>query len=349
MTFSSPRATSRQQFLRASGGAVLASLAAVRPTLADAAPPIRLGSGAHTYDCIHDWLTPPPNLFWGDTHGVAQDRAGRIYIAHTVHPDSPSPDAIVVFDKNGKFVTSWGARFRGGAHGLDIRREGKTEYLYHCDIKNALVVKTTLDGAIVWEKGAPVEAGVYDAAHKFTPTNVALSPHDNGFYVADGYGSSYIHQYNDKAEWVRTFGGPGSAPGQTSTPHGLFIDDRNNGEPLLVVADRGNRRLQYFTTDGKHIGFVTEGMRQPCHFDRRGDELLVPDLDSVVTILDKNNKVAAQIGDGSPSDLRGKPRSQYLPGKFIHPHSAKFLNNGDILVVEWVPTGRVTLLRKVKA
>ena len=90
-------------------------------------------------------------------------------------------------------------------------------------------------------------------------------------------------------------------------------------------------------------------MRQPCHFKLRGEEMLVPDLDSVVTILDKNNKVITQLGDGNYSTLGGSPRSAFIPGKFIHPHAANFLHNGDILVVEWVPIGRVTLLRKLRA
>ena len=317
--------------------------------------PLRLGSGDHTYECVHNWLIPPPNILWGDTHGIAQDAKGRIYISHTVRGNSPSRDAIVVFDKDGKFLTSWGSRFDGGGHGLDIRKEGRHEFLYHCDVNHNKVVKTDLDGDVIWEFGTPKEAGVYDASHGFKPTNVALTSHGD-FYVGDGYGSSYIHQYNEKAEYIRTFAGPGSEPGKTKTPHGLWIDDRKGigtgGEPLLVVADRGNRRLQYFTLDGKHVRFVTEGMRQPCHFDIRHDELLVPDLDSIITILDRDNKVAAQLGDGAtasgePSGLRGAPRSQFIPGKFIHPHSAKFLHNGDILVVEWVPIGRITLLRKV--
>jgi hypothetical protein len=353
----------RHDFLVQAGTAALGlAAAAVLPAVAQAdpdsgpAPTVRLGSGEHTYDCINEWLTPPPNILFGDTHGVVQDSKGRIYIAHTVAHNSPSDDSIVVYDKNGKFLSSWGARFKGGAHGLDIRKEGRHEFLYHCDIGHRKVVKTDLDGTVIWEKDAPAEAGVYDAQHKFVPTNVALTNHGD-FYVGDGYGSSYIHQYDAKANYVRTFGGPGKEPGQTTTPHGLWIDHRagigTGGEPLLVVADRGNRRLQYFTLDGKHVSFVTEGMRQPCHFDIRGDELLVPDLDSIITILDKDNKVAAQLGDGAtngtPSTLRGAPRSQFIPGKFIHPHSAKFLHNGDILVVEWVPQGRVTLLRKVKA
>ena len=75
--------------------------------------------------------------------------------------------------------------------------------------------------------------------------------------------------------------------------------------------------------------------------------MLVPDLDSVLTILDKDNKVVASLGDGYPSNLRDAPRSAFLPGKFIHPHAANFLHNGDILIAEWVPIGRITLLRKL--
>lgn len=308
--------------------------------------PLRLGSGEHTYEAVHDWLVPPANIRFGDTHGVAQDGKGRIYVAHTVHADSPSSDAICVFDDKGKFLSSWGSRFKGGAHGLDLRKEGRNEYLYHCDTARRQVVKTTLEGEVVWEKGVPEEAGVYKEGAPYVPTNVAFAP-DGGFYVADGYGSHWIHQYDAKANYVRTFGGGGSDPGKVQQPHGLWLDDRGK-EPFLVVADRANSRLQYFTPDGKHVRFVKEGMRRPCHFALRNGLMLVPDLNSVVTLLDKDNRVVAHLGDGDPTNLRGRPRSEYIPGKFIHPHDAMFLKNGDILVAEWVPTGRITLLRKVR-
>jgi hypothetical protein len=106
--------------------------------------------------------------------------------------------------------------------------------------------------------------------------------------------------------------------------------------------------MQYMTLDGKHVGFVTDGMRKPCHFHLRDGMVLVPDLSSVITLLDRDNKVMAHLGDGDPSKLRGVPREQFLPGKFVHPHSAKFLRDGSILVVEWVPIGRVTRLKKVR-
>lgn len=332
----------RRTFLGAAASATLAATAKARWLAGD---PIVLGSGEHRYAWVPDWLVPPSGLLYGDTQGIAQDSHGRIYVSHTVHPNSTSKDAILVFDRNGKFLTSWGSRFNGGGHGLDVRKEGHEEFLYHCDTAHRVVVKTKLDGTVIWEIGTPKEPGVYDAKHAFVPTNVAFGVHDE-FYIGDGYGSSYVHQYTKDGQWIRTWGGSGSEPGKMSCPHGLWVDRRGH-EPLLAVADRSNHRIQYFSLDGKHVKFDTNGMRQPCHFKTQGELMLVPDLDSVVTLLDGNNMPVVQLGDGNPSDLRGHPRSDFIPGKFIHPHSACWVNGHDICVVEWVPIGRVTLLKKL--
>lgn len=309
--------------------------------------PLILGQGSLRFECIHDWLTPPPGMAFGDTHGLAQDSQGRIYVAHTVHPSSQSRDAVAVYDVTGKFLRSFGPEFAGGAHGLDLRREGDQEFLYHCDTARKVVVKTDLNGKTLWSIGVPEASGKYSGGAPFVPTNVAFAP-DGGFYVADGYGSSWIHRYDKNANYLSTFGGKGADAGQTNCPHGLWLDGRS-GEPELLVADRSNRRIQRFTVEGQHKGFVKEGMRLPCHFSIRDGHLLVPDLESVVTVLDEKNQAAVHLGDGRPSGLRDKPRGEFLPGKFIHPHDAIWLRNGDILVAEWVPIGRVTLLRKVSA
>jgi hypothetical protein len=305
------------------------------------------GSGEHIYEVHHDWLTPPENIMWGDTHGLAVDQHGQIYVAHTVNQSSVGSDAVLVFDRHGKFQRSWGAEFRNGAHGLDIRKEGTEEFLYHCDINRCLIVKTDLNGKVLWEKGVPKEPGVYNEKTPWKPTNVAFAPNGD-FFVGDGYGSSYIHRYTKDGDYVSLVCGPGSEPGQVNCPHGLWVDSRG-GTPKLAVADRGNRRIQYLTLEGKHIGFVKDGMRMPCHmhFNDR-NEMLVPDLQSVVTILDKDNQVITQLCDGDPSKLRDAPRSSFIPGKFVHPHSAVWINHhGDIVVAEWVPIGRVTLLKRV--
>jgi len=345
-----PNPMTRRDFL-ARTGATFAGVALGGALRADptSSPKIVLGTGAHKYECLHDWLMPPSDVLWGYTQGVTEDANGNLYVTHTVHPDSPKKHAIVVFDKHGKFVTSWGERFNGGGHGLDIRKEGSEEFLYHCDTANRLVVKTTLDGNVIWEKGVPLEADVYGKEgkeHPFVPTNVAFGPNGD-FYVADGYGSSWVHQYNGKGDYVRTFGGPGTEPGKMRTPHGVWLDDRGK-EPMLIIADRENNRLQQFTLDGKYVRVISEGMRRPCHFSIHHDLMVIPDLNSVVTLVDKEDKVVTMLGDGAPSNLDSHPRSDFIPGKFIHPHAARFLKNGNIVVAEWLPIGRITLLKKVR-
>ncbi len=304
-----------------------------------------LGTADHTYECIHDWITPPRGLSFGDTHGLTQDKAGRIYLAHTVHASSEGADAVCVFDPDGAFIESWGSAFRGGAHGLDIREEAGEEFLYHCDTARRLIVKTNLTGEVLWERSFPSEAGVYPDAGRWCPTNVAFAT-DGDFFVGDGYGSSYIHRYTRNGQYKATIARPGSKAGEVACPHGLWLDHRFD-PPRLAVADRSNNRIQYMTLAGEHLGFVRAGIRQPCHFKTRGGLLLVPDLAFVVTILGSENQVVAQLGDGRPTNLRGVPRDKFIDGKFIHPHDAIWLANGDILVAEWVPIGRVTLLRRV--
>ncbi|MSR59260.1 MAG: twin-arginine translocation signal domain-containing protein [Planctomycetaceae bacterium] len=353
-------ATSRREFMKVAGAAAVAATA-VGPTILGAADKAGtknavIGSGEHTYEAIHGWGELPDHIKWGETHGVAIDAAGLIYIKHRSHAEVPI-DAIAVFDPDGQFVRSFGKEYHHGGHGIDIRKDGSEEFLYLCDVFNRQVIKTTLTGEQVWKLCYPLECGKYDKVSQFSPTNVAFAP-DGGFYVADGYGSHFIHQYDPNARWVRTWGGAGKEPGQMQTPHGIWYDNRPGREPSLVVADRANARLQYFTLEGKHIGFMTD-VSFPAHFDIRGSELLVSDLHARVTILDRDNKVVTHLGyDPEWTKLvlekdaqdKFKMRSQperWENGKFVHPHDACYDKDGNIFVVEWVPTGRVTLLKKV--
>lgn len=348
---------SRRTFIRTAGAAA-ALAGAVGPTIlraedkAGSKTPV-VGSGAHTYECHHNWGRLPANFKWGETHGVAIDEAGLIYIKHRSRAEVPM-DSIAVFDPAGQFVRSFGKEYHGGGHGIDIRKEDGREYLYLCDVQNRQVIKTTLTGEQLWKMCYPQEAGVYQKVGQFSPTNVAFAP-DGGFYVADGYGSHYIHRYDKNARWVQTWGGAGKEPGKMQTPHGIWLDDRPGRDPALVVADRANARLQYFTLDGKFLSFVNE-VSFPAHFDIRGTELLVPDLHARVSIFDQDNKVIAHLGydpewtklvlDGGKFTMRGQPE-RWQAGRFIHPHDACYDRDGNIFVVEWVPTGRVSFLRKV--
>ncbi len=333
----------RRQFLGTGLGAPLILGAASK---SDSRKPL-VGSGAYRYEVTHDWGELPANIQYGNTHGVCEDSQGRIYVHHTVHANSESADTIVVFDKKGKFVRGWGKQFKGGAHGLHIRREGRDEYLYLCDNVRGLVSKMSLTGEEVFTLGYPKESPAYaDPKTKYNPTNLAIAPNGD-IYVGDGYGSSFINVYDKQGRFLRTFAGKGKEAGKVDCPHGIALDTRG-AEPQIVVADRSNKRLQYFTLAGEHVKFV-DGVKAPCHFDQRKGILLVPDLSSRVTLLDKENKVIEHLGDlDAPyGDLRKKPRDQFPAGKFICPHGACFDHEGNIFVVEWVEVGRVTKLRHV--
>ena len=150
---------------------------------------------------------------------------------------------------------------------------------------------------------------------------------------------------------MRTIGGGGNGPGQFRTPHGQWLDTRD-GIPKLAVCDRANKRLQWFDMEGKHLKTL-DGFLFPADIDVQGEIMLVPDLHARITLLDKEDKVITHLGDDPEwrkvalsKGFLGK-RDQWKAGRFVHPHDACFDKDGNIFVVEWVSTGRVTKLRKV--
>ena len=146
--------------------------------------------------------------------------------------------------------------------------------------------------------------------------------------------------------------GPVPAPIENlNNPHGVWLDTRDAAKPMLLVADRGNRRIVRYTLDDKPVDIV-EGTLAPCAFHTRNGVMVVPDLQSRVTLYDQSNKVITHLGDGAYAGRQNQlrvatDRSQFEPGKFITPHGAWFDHAGNIFVGEWVEIGRVTKLRKV--
>lgn len=353
--------TTRRQFVQSTAAAAAALTAAPLVLAKDKAASkyAVVGDGAYTYECIHDWAADslPNGAHYGNaSHGVALDKQGLIYITHYGKPGS-----VFVFDPAGKYIRSLGdfhiAGGHGCGHGIDIRDEGGREFMYLSASESSLdFVKCDLKGEIVWRKGKAdfiKETGVYKENSRYRPTNISFSP-DGGFFLGDGYGSNYIMQYDKQGQFVRVIGGSGNKDGQFATPHGQWLDDRD-GTPRLVVADRANKRLQWFDMEGKHLKTLG-GFLFPADIDTRGDLMLVPDLHCRITLLDKDNKVVAQLGDDEAwrklalegFKMRGQ-RPNWKPGRFIHPHDAAFDKDGNIFVAEWVSTGRVTKLRKVDA
>jgi hypothetical protein len=340
---------SRRGFI---GGALAASSAVISAETSRAEEPIVLGTGSHRYRCLNDWGRLPDTIKWGITHGVAVDRHGNVHVLHTSRPENQCKDTVVVFDSRGSFVRSWGETFFGTAHGFDLIEEDGREVFYITDMARGLY-KTTLDGEIIWHVARPE---FYEGKNlRYTPTNVAIAPNGD-LYFADGYGSWYIHHLDKNGRYIGTFGGPGDSSDATIHPHGLFVDNRGK-EPLVVVAEndpngRKPGRLHRFTLDCKHHSYLDTPVRSPRHFDRRGNLVVIPDLDAVVTLIDEKNRVVTQLGDGFTTfeevrALRSKSRDQFKPGKFICPHDAAFGHDGSIYISEWVDVGRLTKLEKV--
>jgi len=336
----------RRSFIAATAATVAAPSFLAPRALGDDPLPPPIGSGSQRYAVNHSFLSPLAGTSWGDTHGVAQDAAGRIYLAHTVGGGSEKPLAVCVYEADGRAIGGWGTDFAGGAHGLDLRKEGDQEFLYHCDTRRRCVVKTALDGTVVWTATCPMQSGVYGSASEWCPTNVAFHP-GGDLFVGDGYGKGFIHLFGADGQWKKIITKPGSGKGETSCPHGLGIDPRGK-EPMLVVADRGNRRIQVLALDGTPVAIHTDGVRMPCDMKFRENLMLVPDLESVVCLYDESFKPVVALGDGHPTNLRGQPTESFQFGRFVHPHDAIWLADGSILVAEWVPQGRVTRLVPVK-
>ena len=326
-----------------------------------------IGTGEHKYEVLHNWPQLPSQYRWQTTHNVAVDREGLLYVIHEGRENLKDHPSIFVFDAEGKFVRAFGNQFQGGGHGLEVITEGKDQFLYvtgYQQLKN--FAKLTLKGELVWEKHAPMESELYpkdeDTAPRkrwgrdaFMPTNYAFLP-DGGFFLADGYGSYRIHRYDKDGKWQSKFGEPGTGAGQFNTPHGIAIDARPGREPSVLVTDRANKRLQWFTMEGKHIKTL-DGFILPANADIRGDVVLIPDLSARVTLLDKDDTVIVHLGEDPQwreavtkdgNKLRGsRTGDEWVAGKFLHPHDACFDAAGNIFVAEWVHTGRITKLRKL--
>ena len=363
-----PASHSRRQFLASSalGAAAIVAAPAVA-TASRTSSEVIIGEGEYKYRVNHAFPQLPDKYTWQTTHNVALDRAGNLYVIHEGRRDLKDHPSIFVFDKDGKFVRAFGCQFQGGGHGLEVITEGKEQFLYvtgYQQLKN--FAKLTLKGERVWEKRAPMDSKLYPNGEDaqpakrwgrdaFMPTNYAFLP-DGGFFLADGYGSYRVHRYDPDGKWVSMFGGLGTGAGEFNTPHGIALDNRPGRAPSVVVADRANKRLQWFTLEGKHLKTL-DGFILPANIDVQGSVLLVPDLSARVTLLDADDKVITHLGEDPAwreqvTKERNAMRKQekgeaWVSGKFLHPHDACFDAAGNIFVAEWVQTGRITKLRKV--
>jgi len=286
--------------------------------------PVTSGSGEFRYEYVPTKLVLPGEVNMRHGHGLCRDAAGNIYFTFEPEKVEPQTRCLVRFNPDGTGATLLGtdnSLAYGAPHGLniDVEADGSAA-LYHAN-NDATVHKTTLDGKVLWTQKWSPQMGNYK------PTDAVASPGGDRVIIADGYGSSMIHtlKKSDGVYAGKSWGGLGSAHGELNCPHGITFDPRRK---LLLTADRGNKRLEYYNLNGSYHSTVeAKEITAPCNADIWGDYVLVPDLDGPLIILDKENRAISVIEVGKLLGAQG----------FKHPHDAIFLANGDIAVCTWNP------------
>jgi len=300
-----------------------------------------VNTSLENYGWVEDWAKIPASDN-GRTHGVCVVKSGDVIVFHQASP------AVLLFSPQGELKQSWGDY--PGAHGLTLVVEDDTEFLWLTDQEMQTIHKCTLDGTVV-QKLSPPSHPAYEKG-AFVPTWVAVNEKRFGgngdIWVADGYGKSLVHRYNASGDYLSTIDGMDGA-GEFNCPHGIMFDSRRD-EPELLIADRGNARVQVFDGEGRFKrSFGSDYMTSPDGFSFHGDLLIVPELTARLTLVDKNDQCVGILGENDAvSEKEGWPndRNHVQAGKCNSPHGACADADGNLFLVEWITGGRIVKLPK---
>lgn len=302
-----------------------------------------VGSGKFRYEAVVGWGQLPEGWSFVEVAGVATDSRGRAYVFNRgEHP-------VIVLDRDGRFLTSWGEGIFVRAHGIHI---GPDDAVYCTDDVDHTVRKFTTDGKLLLTlgtSGKPSDTGITGIDYRtlrragppfHRPTNVALAK-DGALYITDGYGNARVHKFAPDGRLLFSWGEPGSGPGQFNLPHGIALDS----DERVYVADRENSRIQIFDPEGKYLAEWTEVARPMQVFIDRQDNVFVaevgwraglfpwqtpPSADppgARLSIFDREGRLQAHWGsDGDPC----------AAGNFFAPHDVWVDDEGAVYVGEVV-------------
>jgi hypothetical protein len=316
-----------------------------------------IGHGGFTYKVDKGWakmsLNSNPLI---NCHEMVHDSKGRLIMIgdHT-------NNNILIFDKSGNLLDFWGHSFPGG-HGLTLSKEGSEDFLFIVDCgyyqdkygkgqsQAGQVIKTDLTGRIIYTLGHPRTIGIYKDNEKFQPTETAVAPNGD-LYVADGYGSDYIIQYNQKGQYIRHFGGRNNANPEHNliNAHGVAVDNRNPANPTLICTSREENCFKVFTLDGKFIKRIDLPGLYVCRPVMQGENIYAGvcwskddegnrlNNSGFVTILSADNKVVSNPGGTEPVYQNGVLKaSKALTNRvFNHGHDVCVDNDLNLYVCQW--------------
>jgi len=310
---------------------------------------------APVFEPVAGWGALPEGMsFAGDATSVAVDSNDNVHVFNR------GPIAVVTFDRDGNYLSSWGEGEFVAPHGVAIDAD---DAIYLVDSGGSylgggghVVEKRTLDGErILFTLG---QRGTNAPAHSGKPfngpTDVVVHPHSRELFVSDGYGNGAVHRYSPDGEHIESWGSTGTRPGQFNLPHAIELIDDDH----LIVCDRENFRLQILTLDGE---FVEQWFaHHPGAVRKAGGRLYVSELGPIdyqwrvrglgccIRVLELDGKELTRFGNEDP----GTGHDQ-----FIAPHSLAIDSHGDVYIAEvsqtWLrfvkeelPDGEVISLRK---
>jgi sugar lactone lactonase YvrE len=176
----------------------------------------------------------------GYPSSVAMDANGAIYVLQR----GENADPVLVVNRDGKIIRSWGKGMYKIPHSIRIDSEGN---IWTVDSSSSMVLKFTPEGRKLMEISVGEQPSGRTGA--IGTSDIAFGPNGR-IFISDGYGNARILEYNSKGQRVKQWGRAGTGPGEFRQPHGIAVDDRG----VIYVADRLNARLQRFDLDGKYLG-----------------------------------------------------------------------------------------------
>ena len=297
---------------------------------------VAVGTAAYTYEVAEGWGKLPDGWSFREAAAVGTDSNDNVYVFNRgEHP-------MIVFDREGNFLRSWGEGVFPRAHGVTM---GPDDTIFCTDDGDHTVRKCKLDGTVLFTLGISGKPTPFMSGDPFNRcTHVAIDPTNGDFYVSDGYGNARVHKYSPDGKHLFSWGESGTGPGQFNIAHNVCTDK----DGWVYVADRENHRIQVFDSNGK---FQTQwtNMARPCglYIDQSGEQrVYVGELGVAigsndqafglgprVTIMDIKGNTLAKLGDAPQSEE---------PGRFIAPHGVCIDSRGDIYVgeVSWTNTGQ---------
>jgi DNA-binding beta-propeller fold protein YncE len=300
------------------------------------------------FAAVEPFLERPKKWTFVEVTDVDVDADDNLYVFNR------SPRPVMIFDKNGAFLDSWGEmseQYFTKPHSLTVGPDGA---VYTTDTGDHTVRKWTPEGKLLLRLGRTnINSPTHSGEPFNRPTHCSVTS-DGKMYISDGYGNARIHCFNEDGELEFSWGSRGGAAGEFDTPHSVFVDEV---DARICVADRYNNRVQFFTYAGEFIAEWT-GLHMPNDVYRGSDDLFyVAELEHRVSVFTADGELVAQWGDGVQVDdsetggggiqqlalptapsrhpmLRGKVRVEPGAGQFCAPHGIAVDSAGTFYVGE---------------